>query len=52
MNKLQRQQLKHKHSAVWYGFVQEQPKKKADISYSMKLEREKLKLETKGGDWK
>lgn len=52
MNKLQRQQLKHKHSAVWYGFVQEEPKKKADISYSMKMEREKLKLETKGGDWK
>ena len=52
MNKLQRQQLKHKHSAVWYGFVQEQPKKKADISHSMKMEREKLKLETKGGEWK
>jgi hypothetical protein len=52
MNKLQRQQLKRKHTDTWYGFVQEQPKKKADISYSMKLEREKLKLETSGGKWK
>jgi hypothetical protein len=52
MNKLQRQQLKRKHTDTWYGFVQEQPKKKADISYSMKMEREKLKLETKGGEWK
>jgi hypothetical protein len=51
MNKLQRQQLKRKDNDAWYGFVQDKPKKKPDISYRMKIEREKLKLETERG-WK
>ena len=52
MNKLERQQLERKHNATWYGFVQAQPKKKTPNSYRMKIEETKLKLETKGGEWK